>query len=254
MIKADLRRAFGGAFVLALTLYAAQYVLGIVQEIHFGGFDAIVCFENARLYNYLIWVTPVLSALPYARGFVQDWNSGYTSALLVRQSHRRYAASKWFSCALAGGLASAAGLMLFLLVLFLLPGAHTQYYRQTFMNLGGMTAMLVELDNVPLYMAGLALLCGLDGALYATAALAFSAYCPNACLTLCFPMLVHRADRLIVRALALPEWLNFGLLVEGQLGLSFEATLAMGLKVYIPLIVLCGALFALGVRRRLEHG
>ena len=53
---------------------------------------------------------------------------------------------------------------------------------------------------------------------------------------------------------ALPEWLNFGLLVEGQLGLSFEATLAMGLKVYIPFIVLCGALFALGVRRRLEHG
>ena len=145
-------------------------------------------------------------------------------------------------------------MMQFLLVLFLRAGAHTQYYRQTFMNLGGMTAMLVELDNVPLYMAGLALLCGLDGALYATAALAFSAYCPNACLTLCFPMLVHRADRLIVRALALPEWLNFGLLVEGQLGLSFEATLAMGLKVYIPFIVLCGALFALGVRRRLEHG
>lgn len=253
MIKADLRRAFGGAFALALTLYAAQYVLGIVQEIHFSGFDAIVRFENARLYNYLIWVTPVLAALPYARGFVQDWNSGYTSALLVRQSHRRYAASKWFSCALAGGLASAGGLMLFLLVLFLLPGAHTQHYQETFRDLIGMKTMLVA-GEIPRYMAGVALLNVLDGALYAASALAFSAYCPNACLTLCFPMLVHRADRLIVRALALPEWLNFGLLVEGQLGLSFEATLAMGLKVYIPFIVLCGALFALGVRRRLEHG
>ena len=55
---------------------------------------------------------PILAALPYATAVLDDVKSGYIKAYLPRAGAGRYAVGKALSCALSGGLALLAGVLL----------------------------------------------------------------------------------------------------------------------------------------------
>ncbi|MEA4897773.1 MAG: hypothetical protein VB067_13995 [Christensenellaceae bacterium] len=251
MTGIDVRRAFGLQLVLAALLYCAQYLIGVGYEITTGPYDVYVSFENGRLFSYLVWLAPALAALPFATSFSADWKSRSITAQWLRAGRRTYTRSKLIGAALTGGLACAGGLILFYLAL--LPGGHTDYYEAAFESVGGMMEVLLNGQPVQ-YLAGLAVLKWLEGAYYGAAALAFSAFCPNVYLVLCFPIFMHRLTSALMRWWQAPRWMNLAMLGNGEIGLALWPTLGVGAAVFLPLIVLGSAVFALGVRRRLEHG
>ena len=171
---------------------------------------------------------------------------------MLRSGRKRYVVSKMLCTAISGGAAFALGLLVFFLVI--LPFGHMNQYQAAFESVEGMMSVLLA-GKPALYLAGLVLLQGLEGAYYAMTALAFSAFCPNRYLVLCFPMFTYRLNW---AALGLfpnhPYWLNLGMLGSGEVGMAFWPTLGVGFAVFLPLIGLCAVIFAVGTRRRLEHG
>lgn len=250
MTPSDARRAFGMRLVLAIALCAGQYLISVVYEM-VQGYDVYIAFENARLFSYLTWLTPVFAAIPFSTGFAVDFRTRSITPQILRAGRSKYIRSKVLCTALSGGVACAVGLVLFYAIL--LPGGQMDLYQEAFCDVDGMIEVLLA-GHPALYMAGLMGLRFLWGAFYATAALAFSAYCPNTYLVLCFPLFVHRMGLAFARQESVPYWMNLGMLGNGEIAMGFAPTMVIGFAVFSVLIALCAGLFSLGVGRRLEHG
>jgi hypothetical protein len=99
--------------VLAVALASLQSIFASLQ-----GGSALPNGFHARLVLDALksdWVTlalPVLCTLPYASSFVDDIKSGYIKQYLHRTSTARYIKGKVAACALSGGLALFAGIVL----------------------------------------------------------------------------------------------------------------------------------------------
>ncbi|MEF9895942.1 MAG: hypothetical protein RSD95_15580 [Clostridia bacterium] len=247
---ADLRRAFGPRLLVSVLLVAGQYVGNVFYSIGQSGVQALRVFEDARNFGYYTWILPLLAAFPAATNFCVDWTRHFAFEQMTRIGPRAYTMSKWLSSFLSGGIACAAGLLLFFLTTLI--NGRLDGYQDCF-RADGMWEMLAD-AHLALYMAGTLYVAFLSGGFYATCALAFSGYCPNQYLTLCFPMLVARLSYSVAATGTYPLWSNLGMLESGATGLGFWPALGVATAIFGGLSVLCCFIFRMGVERRLAHG
>ena len=154
--------------------------------------------------------------------------------------------------ALSGALASALGMLLFILVLNLRfpPDFGAEPYLgdvaglQHLLTGGGAGAYLS-------YYGAYLLLTFLSGMFWAMTAVAFSAFYPNVALTLCAPPVMHR----LLEELGYwtPEWLDVTLLESGALDMPPATILVAGAGVFCALSALLMLLFAWRAGRRLRY-
>ncbi|MEA4897348.1 hypothetical protein ACH6CV_06745 [Bacillota bacterium Meth-B3] len=250
----DRRRALGpylwGAalFGLLLQLHSVSYLLTGREG------EALMAFFFSSSMGFVAPVMPLLSALPFATGFCADWRSGFAAAAVSRSGKRRYLHSKAAACALSGALASALGMLAF--VVFLNLWFPPDWSREPFIgDIEGLETLLLGggAGAYLKYYGARLLLASCSGAFWALSALAFSAFYPNVPLTLCAPLVLHRLLQELGQALLLPPFLDVTLLETGAAGLPPPLTLAAGAIVFG---VLCAALwltFALRAGRRLRN-
>ena len=70
----------------------------------------------------MLFAAPILSSLPYAASFVEDYQSGMIRFILIRETGRRYLRSKILAVALSGGCVIAAGILPVIFCAFLILG------------------------------------------------------------------------------------------------------------------------------------
>ncbi|MEF9974262.1 MAG: hypothetical protein RR893_10080 [Clostridia bacterium] len=250
MTRADAYRAFGPNLAFAALLLAGAYLVGIGPELC-REYDVVVAFENGFAYNFFGWLVPLVAALPFASAFCVDWQSRSAIAQVLLAGRRDYVRSKWLCAALSGGLVCAGGLVLFYLAL--LPGGNFSHYAGAFPAIG-LYAPLKE-GHIAQFVATYAYLQFLIGACYATIGLLFSAYCPNVPLSLCAPLLFqHLCGQVMKLTPQMPKWVNLPALCQGAITMDGTKTLLIATGIGGAVLALNFLAFALGVKRRLEHG
>lgn len=251
LIPVDRRRAFGPWLLAAVVLYAALYAQNVLYELFETEGNALMLFEFSRSMGHTLWLMPLAAALPFGMGFCVDCKSGYLRPMVLRAGRKKYIGSKAAACFLSGGAAAAGGTLAFLLLAIWRYPPEDWAALAQFMDASSMQDVLVQ-GNYFLYFSGVIYLQFLAGGFWALTALAFSAYFPNALLSMCVPLLLYR---LISEAgeLFLPTWLNLPVLGDGMLLEGFWTSLAISTPVFLACASLCAGLFALGVTRRLHH-
>lgn len=254
LLSFDRRRALGPylwAAVLAsllLQLHSVSYLLGDREG------EALMAFFFSSSMGFVAPVMPLLAALPFATGFCADWTSGFAAAAALRSGRRRYLHSKAAACALSGALASALGMLAF--VVFLNLRFPPDWAREPFIGdiegletllLGGGAGAFLKYYGARLLLAACA------GAFWALSALAFSAFYPSVPLTLCAPLVLHRLLQELGQALLPPPFLDVTLLETGSVELSPPLTLAAGVTVFGALCAALWLTFALRAGRRLRN-
>jgi hypothetical protein len=120
-VSSDIRRALSGPgfFIAAAGMALAVAVAslqGIFSAANTGaafpaGFHAQTVLEAMKS-DWVTLALPVLCTLPFASSFVDDVKSGYIKQFLHRTSTARYIGGKLAACAVSGGLALFAGVVL----------------------------------------------------------------------------------------------------------------------------------------------
>ena len=205
--------------------------------------------------GYAAPILPLMAALPFGTAFCADWQHSFASAAVTRSGRRRYLASKVLASALSGALASALGMLLFIVVLNLRfpPDLGAEPYLGDdvvgllhLLNGGGAGAYLS-------FYGGALLLAMLSGMFLGDEPLAFSAFYPNVALTLCAPMVLHRLMAEIGNWVYIPGWMNVTLMESGLVDMPPAALLSAGAGVFVALTAILAALFMWRAGRRLRH-
>lgn len=199
-------------------------------------------------------IAPVLAALPFATGFGNDWRSGMAVSMTLRCGRRRFLGSKFVCCALAGGLALAGGMLLFVLFVNL-------WFDQNYAEIGAMLmempfcSVLAHWDCIGFvqFYGVFLLLQFFAGMFWAASALAASAFLPSPSLTLCAPLVLYRMLEEAAAWLPLPGWTSPCLLQTGSAGLGTWQSLFAAAGVFGLLLVACGAVFFWRAGRRLRY-
>lgn len=120
MLVYDLKRAFiwnrfvlSAVFMIVLALLTRMDVIAqIIREgqMLVSGWS-MTFFEETLLGDAFTFFLPVLCSLPYASGFVEEYQSGITKFSLSRVRQNRYLASKAAVTALSGGLIVILGVL-----------------------------------------------------------------------------------------------------------------------------------------------
>lgn len=255
MLSLDRRRAFGPWFFVAIAAHFALYFNDASFFVLDPSGDALAAFTMAGSMGMVTYIMPLFAALPFAAGFCADWNSGFAGPAAMRSGNQRYLLSKIKACALSGGLAPAIATLLFILMLnFKFPTSAD--FMEICADADPFNHVLKM--GLPLglifYYTGVVAMQFLAGACWATAGLAFSAFCPNVLLTLCVPLAAYRLSLELYYWLELPYWMNLPLLQDCCVELNYVLTLLAGILVFGALTLIQGGVFFVRAKRRLTYG
>lgn len=172
---------------------------------------------------------------------------------LSRCGERAYVHSKFLVAAVLGGLVLLLGGLLFMLALATRVPLVTDAELLEFQGYPFYDALASR--NGLAYFAVILYLSFLGGALWASVGLCASAYFPSIYVAVCAPFLFRFTLTELGRLLRLPNSLRLELLLaaRGQI-YSDAVTLAVTTAAVLALILLCDAMFAKRVRRRICDG
>lgn len=255
MLSLDRRRALGPYLWIAVAGVLALYLYGVSYLLSDESGDALMAFSFSLSMGYAAPVLPLMAALPFGTAFCADWRSGYALPVVMRSGKRRYLRSKALSGALSGGLASALGMLAFILVLN--ARFPPDFSRAPFLgDIVGLQALLAG-GGVGAYLAyygAQLLLAFFAGMFWALTALAFSALYPSAALTMVAPLVLHRLLQEAGNWVRIPPWMDITLLESGGADLPPARMLAAGAGVFGALSALFALLFSWRAGRRLRDG
>lgn len=90
-------------------------------------FDNWILFDQSR-YNYLLlFIMPILVALPFGASFYQDVKSGYIKQIVLRISKKDYLKAKYFSTFISGGFVIVCPVLVNFLLMGLVYPFHKPY-------------------------------------------------------------------------------------------------------------------------------
>lgn len=251
MLPSDRRRAFGWWFLAAVGINLALYMSNLYTALLDMQGDALLFFEYSRALGYTPLLMPLVSAIPFATALAEDFSGGFWLLTVSRSGRGRYQNSKFLAAVLSGGMAAALSMLLYAAFLVLrYPGDLSRVSRWVDTNYARDILKAGGLGNVAVFFLGVLLLQFLAGGFWAGVAITFSAYCPNAPLALCAPLVLYRLVDEIGGAVAFPAFLSPARLAEATAGLSFWPTMLAGVTVFPFYIAALYVLFRLGMKRR----
>lgn len=205
-------------------------------------------FSALALGGYLIF-TPIITVLPDAFRFCEEYNSGYLRLMLVRSDDRKkYIANRLISNAICSGVATCAPLTAFALIMLLVckpfvPDGHSSspFYDTIFEPYESIGGGLLVVGMI-------ILLAFLFGVVWGVIGTALSAAIPNRYVALCGPFVLFYLLHLLTGALDMPEFSPTNTILPDILP-SFSF-----LFVYQGVLLALGtAAFVVFVKRRLSE-
>ena len=251
MKKYDVVRGLGWTLLAAMLLYLLTLVYPIYDSVFDSGGNGLLLYLYVNSVSFGGWLLPLFACLPFASSYVLDMKNGFQRTAVLKYGSRSYIKSKILVASLSGGLALSGGLILFWLLLAATGQSMTP--DETLLEYVFLWDIL-KLDGSGLLLyIGLLYLSFLSGAFWTLAALAFSTFCMDAFLTVCFPVFCQRFILQLLSILHLPDWLNLGQLGKGTSPYSYSLYLPIATVVFGGLSLLAIQLFKNGFERRLPN-
>ena len=259
-LKVELERAvmtpcFAVSILLPCLFYLASGADELFQLWHSSHVDVLHFADFLGNVGSFSMMLILAACFPCATAYCDDLRHQYLRCQLLRCKTSTYCAAKIITAALVGAVASAGGLLLFILLLglrfpFTLPGSGlydsavmaqaTHYWGELLIKGGGAA-----------YFGGMLLCCGLYGALWGAAGIAVSGLIPNPFVALFTPFLLES----VLRMAPLPPLLKLRVHLFGHFNLGgWGQSILFSVGYMVLLIFLCGILFYLCVKRRLRDG
>lgn len=218
---------------------------------------SVSCIVHYITMNYCLGgvfcshLMPAFAALPYAACYAMEEEGNFVIYKIARSGKRPYSAAKLLAATACGFLSQVLGILIFTLVLSAYVPLTTpqdilesQFY--TF------SSLMSKAGGVP-FLAVIAYMAALSGALWAGAGLWVSAYLPNRYIALCAPILLKFLLSQAGKLLGLPFALRLDelLCLRGQI-VSDNITLAVTTAAVLILILLMGWDFRRRIERRMD--
>ena len=243
----DMERAvFSVGFLLGVGVTFAALLYGNAADLRHTT-SMVYLLNYVVKYNNSFSMFILASTFPYASSYCVDKNSDMIHFFVARCGERKYALSKWVSCALSGGLSVLLGAALFLVFLSLhgmntFPSAveiQDQYVQQS-QTFG---------DLLPgpapwLFFVCMLAVLFLQGMFWSSLGLCVSGFLPSQYVVYSAPFISCFAFLQLAKYLQLPPWLNIVTLSFARNNLGGTArTLLITFCVFFVLSGLCGAVF-----------
>ena len=249
-ISTDCRRAVIGP-VFFLSVCAVPFILaaGCMNELYKALFYSETGILPAGSHWTMLWtglssdamvfVVPILAAVPYTAAYLDDIQSGYIKAALPRSGAGRYILGKLAACALSGGLVQVCGIVLSAGLSFLLISPKEYADPAGFFPPGTLPQLL---DSCVCFFCA--------GALYAVFGLAVSAFTESRYLAYTAPFILQYF-LIILRV----RYFKTVYVLDPREWLSPSAAWPLGsagpVILMAELLLLCSAAFAAAASRRL---
>jgi hypothetical protein len=257
ILRANMRRAFGFRFALAVTLSVAALasdsvstLISAVQRpfspddiisVHYFYFNAV---SFGGVFSH--YFAALLAGLPFAASYAEE--HGMLPYLLCRTSRIKYCVSKMVVSALAGGLALFCGALIFMLLLttkFPLVTERTLFEMQWIPFFGLLN------DGGATYFIACLYLAFLKGFLWGGAAMCVSAYLPNKFVVTASPFVLSFILVQIYRLSRFPDNMRLDRLLSGRVQIGSEiCTLVTAAVTVVAVWTICAVLFT----RKLKKG
>lgn len=242
MLAADRNRAFGRWLIIAILLFFAFQLADVGYDLQEPDQNALLIHIFSGTIAPVMSVTPVIAALPFATGFARDIRSGMAVSMLVRSGRKRFFLSKLACCALSGGIALAAGTLLYVIFINLWFSHNYGEFAEMIHHVAFYDFSAgVNLKSILGYYATVTVLQFMAGVFWASSALCFSAFVPNVSLTLCAPLLLYKLCEEINPLF--PAWLSPYLLQTGNVGLPVWTTIGAGAMILLGGGCILGGIF-----------
>lgn len=190
----------------------------------------------------------IAAALPFTANFANEWNSGAITNCITRKSVIDYARSNVVVCYISSFVMVFAGMMGFV---FIMSARMPMYNYDDLVNLGS-TYDIVAANGLPLLALTLTIFifassCAMCSVLGITA----SAFIPNKYVALCAPFVFsYLIERL---STFLPERFSYRVLAYSCIVDDPIFVFLWSNFVFIAVSAICGVIFTIAVRRRVEN-
>ena len=253
MFLADLKRAQGAKFIIAVMAIPCLILFDSFTDLPdlLYSVDASVhyFYANSITFGGLFgrYLVGMLCALPYATAFLQEYDAGMASSVMVRCGGRTYFASKFCACWLMGGTVNLLGQALLFVGLSTLAPLFTQELLD---RMSGFYYFSLAQGMPVLYFVVALYYAFLVGALMAGVAMWVSGYVMNRYAVLVVPAVVLFVHIQVNQIFQIPtQWqINLWLSMRMCLGSEY-LTMFMSFAFVFCILLLCGIDFVHRGRR-----
>lgn len=212
--------------------------------------DVFYYWFNAFVFGgfYSVFVTPMLSCIPYAASFCEEYNSNMLRTLIAKMDTKTYCIAKSIVTALSGGMSLAAGGSIFVLGASFFTELVNKNKLSEYNGLP--YYKYIQDGNGIKYFAAVIFLLYLSGMLWSSVALLVSAYTQNRYVVFAAPLLFSFFLVRLNVFLGLPDYMCMNLLLQARSMIgSEERTLFVTAMIIILFVAIIGFLFYRKVKR-----
>lgn len=256
LVGQDVRRSLSPRLLLTILLIAFSVLLDNLDAVRFVGDSS-----GPSVYYFLFfsisfgglfgrYFLAMLCALPFATGFLTEYDNYFLPYAVVRSNKRAYLASKFAIGSLSGGVAAALGLALLIATLSIwCPPIVVEEFDPTWYYMRSVTLS----NGMPYYLYSV-YYAFLIGCLWAGIAVCISAYIRSIYFTVAAPfvasfMLSHSLKLLrIPNEYRIDMWLNMRTIINSE-----GVTMGVSAIFVVVILALLGLLFMRKGKRLIEN-
>lgn len=243
----DLRRAVcTSKFVIAVIGYTILLVLNVPADVW--PEDFFYAFSFAYKSGFYMFF-PLCASIPYAAGFLADYNNGYIKHIFCRTDLKRYSVSRCIAVAISGFLAVTLATVLFVIYLRI----HFSVLSETPVSYSGWDTLISDGKGIK-YIFFKTLITASCGSTFAVIALALSTKIKNTFFVLAFPTLLYYAWNEITYIISVPLEFDLVSLFNVPIFNSYNDSILYFLSLMCIISILAGNRFYINVRRLKENG
>lgn len=224
--------------VLAISLYNAFYGIHTFSNLLLK-IDYLISFEFYRKLFILF------AALPFSSNFADEWNSKVITNCISRRNVRVYAVSNITICFLSAFAVVFAGMMIYV---FVQSAQMPLYDENSFFPPYG---ELIKNGAPMLAITAIVFVYALSCAMWAVMGLAATAFFPSRYIAVCAPFvfsyMFERFSKIV------PGEFQLGPLSQSWSGWEPLPAFAKSVAVILSITAVCGAIFTIKVKRRIEN-
>lgn len=256
LLKTDFRRAFLSIGFLIGTISSTAVLFygyyGMYACIDFVDTSPVSCFINSFVWGNIIYLLFLTSPLAYSASFANDWQNSYFRPIIIRSGLKKYAISKCVTVAVAGGLSTALGALIFIPFLLIRGAGQEFHYSEGGINTSAFRDILAAGKPLLFFLCYIYIIF-LQAMFWASLGLLSSAYYPSKYVSYATPFVLgyvfHQVSTSNIR---IPRWLNPVQMATGRMFDSPALTVLLWeTAFFLILTAISSILFVRKLKRRI---
>lgn len=214
----------------------------------FKGIDVLAEMDIVRTLDGFRKLFVIMSALPFAANFSDEWNSMVTANCVTRKNVKKYAAANVAVCYIVSLMTVFAGMMIF-------AGIYSTFYPMYFDSANvpsGPYGIFTENGLPVLDLAARTFVFAASCAMWSVMGLMLSAFFPSKYIAICAPFIFSYAVERITTNFA--DDLNLRYLSLSYTDWDALPAFMYANGIFAGISVICGIVFAITVGRRVRNG